>query len=293
MKHFMFFAITIVFVNKALSQLSFGFNYILARDAVIVKHVFKNSPAEKAGVKPEDWIISINGIRMDTVNDTKKTAILLNAPVKTVFILGELDDEGELWAGRTVSITREDKSLFLKKCHEGNCLNGTGRYLDAEGAEYTGSFKDGKKEGKGKSVTWDGFTYDGDWKNNKKEGRGIYIYQPGSDVFLYHYWRYEGDWKNDMMNGKGKYVFHDSSHYSGDVKDNMRSGQGRLVLKDGTAYEGEWKSDKLNGKATVSFPNGDKRTGNFVDGLLEGEVTVYTKASGTTTTVTYKKGVTQ
>ena len=74
----------------------------------------KTVPLKRLELKPEDWIISINGIRMDTANDTSKTAILLNAPVKTEFVLGEYDEEGDLWADRTVSITKEDKSLFSK-----------------------------------------------------------------------------------------------------------------------------------------------------------------------------------
>jgi len=295
MKCFVSFVICIVCTIHVYSQPSFGFTYRPLMEGVEVLKVFKNGPAEKAGLKAGDIITSVNNIRLDTLKAVKQTEVLLNAPVNSVFIIGEFGgDNGhsEVYKKGKISITKVDKTLFLNKCLEGNCADGTGTYIDLNGAVYTGSFKKSKKEGVGKLVTTNGSTYDGNWKDDKKDGKGNYTNKSSVPDHSQN-WNYDGEWSNDKMDGKGKFIYWDGSVYTGDVKDNLREGKGILVLKDGDVYEGDWKKDMLNGKGSISLPNGNKRSGNFVDSKLEGDVIVYTKATNVSTSVVYKNGMPQ
>lgn len=65
-------------------------------------------------------------------------------------------------------------------CIEGNCTNGTGKYL------------------------WpNGISYAGNWVNSSREGYGIYIFPNGD--------RYEGNFERNVPNGKGKYNYADGT----------------------------------------------------------------------------------
>lgn len=290
MKYLLSILILIVFENNSYAQLGFGFSYDHSIDGdeygdyhvYTVGKVFKKGPAEKAGLKTGDKIIRINGTITESLNETAMANVFKNSPVQNVIIIRRNKKKD------SVFITKADKSTYLNICLQGNCINGTGTFTDNDGSEYTGSFKNGKKEGKGKSVSANGYTYDGDWKDNKKEGWGKYSFKNTAFSFLYRDWTYEGQWKNDSMNGKGKFFFYDSSYYTGSVAANARSGYGKYVFKDSTTLEGEWKNNNMNGKGIKLLPNGDKLTGNFVNGKLEGEVIVYKKETNSTSTVIYK-----
>lgn len=43
-------------------------------------------------------------------------------------------------------------------------------------ANYTGTFKDGKRHGRGVYCYPNGDIYDGDWKKGKKQGWGVYTF---------------------------------------------------------------------------------------------------------------------
>ena len=58
------------------------------------------------------------------------------------------------------------------KCLEGDCINGTGKFLLAPGQIYEGKFKNGLPHGKGKLIM-DGVEGSGKWKNGKKNGKFI------------------------------------------------------------------------------------------------------------------------
>ena len=49
-------------------------------------------------------------------------------------------------------------------CVRGDCINGVGVYVDTNGDEYEGSFKEGKPHGEGKMTLPDGTIYEGKWK---------------------------------------------------------------------------------------------------------------------------------
>lgn len=93
----------------------------------------------------------------------------------------------------------EPKS-FSAKCLEGNCTNGKGTYIWADGSKYVGEWKNSKRHGFGKYYYTSGSIYEGNWSDDKKNGTGVlYIYEKGKFIG-----KYVGTWKNDQMHGEIK-----------------------------------------------------------------------------------------
>jgi hypothetical protein len=289
MKKYMF-VVLLLLTNRMTAQLSFGFTYTYALEGVEVEVVFKNSPAEKAGIKEGDLILLVNDTAMRMVPKERLANVFATAPVTSKFLLGYYGEDYEVYRGKTVTIIKEERSNFLNKCLEGNCINGTGKHIDMEGTVYEGSFKNSKRNGKGKSIAANNVLYDGEWKDNKRDGIGKAAYKVKGYDYSNKSWSYEGAWKNDMMEGTGKYVFGDGSYYTGQVKENKFEGKGLMYLKDSTLYEGEWKNSELNGSGIMIKKNGDTYTGTFVNNKLEGTVIVFTKATNTAIAREYKNG---
>ena len=110
------------------------------------------------------------------------------------------------------------------------------------GDEYTGEFKDGKRDGKGK-LSYHAFqTYVGEFKDDKRHGEGTFT-DEGLTEFTY-----TGQWKDDK-----------------------KSGLGVIKYKKGLKYSGEWKADKENGKGTLTLPNGKSYVGEFKNGVASFE----------------------
>ncbi|MCF6129559.1 PDZ domain-containing protein [Flavobacterium sp. AS60] len=292
MKSLIYFSLFFI-VSNIHAQLGFGFSYTHKeieeyegdyRNEYFIQYVFKKSPAEKAGLKAGDKIIKFHDSIVQFNNTLAFSNNLKDSPATVNIIISRNGVE------KTFTITKADRSTYLNICLEGNCTNGTGTFIDANGTTYKGPFKNKKKEGRGESVGVNGDSYVGDWKNDKREGKGTYISKLDPNHIVSTGWSYTGDWKEDAMTGKGKMTYN-GGFYEGDMLNNLKSGQGKLVTADKTVYEGNWNNDKLNGKGTMTQPNGDNLSGNFVSGKLEGEVTVYTKATNSTTTATYKYGI--
>lgn len=288
----MFFSIA----NHTVCQPGFGFTYTHheieeqegdIENVYTVEFVFKRSPAEMAGLKAGDRIIKLHDAIVFFTNPLAMSNRIKATPATIDLLISRKGIE------QKITMTKAERSTYLNVCLQGDCINGTGTFVDQEGATYTGPFKNKQREGFGKWVTPSGHTYDGYWKNDKKEGKGIYVYKTDPLKIAARGWIYEGDWKNDSMTGRGKINYGRGDIYSGGMVRNNRSGNGKMILADKTVYEGIWKDDKLNGKGSILLPNGDKRSGMFVDHKLDGEVLLYNKASNTTTTRFYNKGVPQ
>jgi hypothetical protein len=143
-------------------------------------------------------------------------------------------------------------------CVEGNCTNGIGKYRWANGAEYSGAFKDGAYEGKGTYAFPNGATYSGEWAANKKSGFGVYAWPDGKS--------YEGQWANDVKAGYGIFKWPDGTVYKGDFTANRRAGYGTYSWPNGASYEGEWVAGKKNGAGIYTFPDGNQVAGTWEGG---------------------------
>ena len=84
---------------------------------------------------------------------------------------------------------------LFSDCLIGNCSSGYGSAIFPKGDSYSGTWRNGKAEGKGILKYKDGGVYSGDWREGKADGHGIMVYTDGS--------KYEGGWKASLAHGRG------------------------------------------------------------------------------------------
>lgn len=78
----------------------------------------------------------------------------------------------------------------------GDCINGQGTYIWANGDKYIGEWKNDRKDGQGTYIWASGEKYTGEWKNDKRDGQGTYIQANGE--------KYVGKYQNDKpIKGQG------------------------------------------------------------------------------------------
>lgn len=82
-----------------------------------------------------------------------------------------------LWQNGEYLGTKEDQSR--KACISGNCENGEGTYVYADGSKYIGEFKAGAADGQGICYYSNGNKYTGFWKANSFNGEGIMYFANG------------------------------------------------------------------------------------------------------------------
>ena len=158
-------------------------------------------------------------------------------------------------------ITEEEKNSILRtylklneapvkgKCSEGDCVNGTGTYVDDEGNTYVGRFRDGKYEDDGQLTYVSGDIFKGVFTAGKVYGDGTYTKEDKSS--------YTGSWIE---------VPDTNNETFGDI--NPREGNGDFVViypTDGGdyKYEGEINLNGLNGKGVFTFPDETNYSGTF------------------------------
>lgn len=95
-------------------------------------------------------------------------------------------------------------------CTTGDCDNGKGRFVYANGDRYIGEFKDGKRH-----------------------GRGIYHYANGNI--------YQGQFVEDKRHGYGTFRWTNGDTFIGEYKDNERDGEGTYTYVNGKKEEGIWQ----------------------------------------------------
>jgi hypothetical protein len=122
-------------------------------------------------------------------------------------------------------------------CVYGNCENGKGTYVYANGFTYEGSFLHGVREGRGMLKGSDGSWYDGMWVNDKFQGQGTYMWPNGA--------KYIGAWDNGIQNGYGIYFYNNGDKYTGYFKDNLFEGKGQYTWVDGTSQDGIYEKGVL------------------------------------------------
>lgn len=99
------------------------------------------------------------------------------------------------------------------QCTSGDCENGFGTYVFPDGNTYTGSWKNGKRDGKG-TFTWSkGDVYTGDWVADEKMGSGINNYAGGQ--------KYVGKMYNGVLEGEGTYLLASGYYMKGIFKNNI------------------------------------------------------------------------
>jgi hypothetical protein len=79
-------------------------------------------------------------------------------------------------------------------CISGDCTNGYGKYVWANGERYEGNWLDGLRNGLGTNYFSDGEIFSGNWKNDKRNGYGEQTETDGT--------KKGGFWKDDVYIGK-------------------------------------------------------------------------------------------
>ena len=198
------------------------------------------------------------------------------------FYFGEFNDEGiingvgikiiktnNIYKGEFSNGKYHGKGLYIKN---GSSIFGDWEYGEIKGNviykinskfEYTGNFKNYKKNGFGTEKYPDGSQYEGNFINNKKCGQGIFNF-PNKEY-------YDGNFENDLYNGEGQYVWGENNRkFIGEFKRGKIEGKGTYIYEDGTIFKGTFSDAKKNGEGCIEFPNGNKYFGNWLNDELYG-----------------------
>ena len=148
----------------------FGFSYYTnEEDSVIVTKVFKNSPADKAGLKVGDFLNFINDIPLSFKKKELLTKVLSDAPA--------MNNELRFYRAPDVKKTNLNKaplSSFEFSCISGNCSNGDCVVESTFGYTIKGKCSTNAISGTAECYYNDGaLYYKGNLLNNKFDGNGI------------------------------------------------------------------------------------------------------------------------
>ncbi|MFM9948377.1 MAG: caspase family protein [Saprospiraceae bacterium] len=176
-------------------------------------------------------------------------------------------------------------NLAEAQCLSGNCQNGNGVFLQANGDRYIGQFKDGKIQGTGSCFYTDGSRYQGEWEAGLPHGKGARVARDGS--------RQEGEWRKgkfvrtlemeliqkgitdksqtgcisgDCINGKGIHIYGSGAVYIGEFLNGEIHGIGACYYPDGSKYQGEWVHRYPEGRGTKTYADKTARTGAWKKG---------------------------
>lgn len=111
-------------------------------------------------------------------------------------------------------------------CVEGDCQNGEGIYVYADGAVYKGAFQAGRKNGRGEMFYANGDVYKGPFEKGERQGFGTYTYANGD--------RYVGEFLEGRMKGMGAYRFADGATFKGTFQNDGAMGDGTFKDQEKT-----------------------------------------------------------
>ncbi|MBP7377201.1 MAG: hypothetical protein KA956_12065 [Pyrinomonadaceae bacterium] len=213
----------------------------------------------------------------NTISGTWKDGVSPNAPAPKPTpstTTGQMTFEGGAKYDDAVPTAKPIASTTTK-CLSGNCLNGFGKYLFANGNTYEGYFVNGRGSGKGKVINTDGSSYVGDFVNGKMEGRGIFLSANGNT--------YDGMWVNNVRSGQAAQTVKKSGEvYVGQFANDKRNGKGKVTYTNGDTYDGDWVNNLREGQATYTFKNGSYYIGGFVNDKQHGTGKQFNKLAGIT-----------
>lgn len=158
-------------------------------------------------------------------------------------------------------------------CVDGNCENGNGTYLSANGAIYVGQFRDGEIHGQGICTYADGSRYEGQWSHRYPEGFGTKRWADGRE--------FSGQWRRGQPQTRGGIFLYPNQPItaadggfvpqSGCIKGDCENGRGVYAYADGSRYEGTFLLGQPHGSGIFFYPNGDRYEGQFAYGLPHGQ----------------------
>lgn len=157
----------------------------------------------------------------------------------------------------TQTLTLADGSKFVGKV-DGSKQTGT--LTKPNGDVYTGTFMDGKLEGKGTLKTASGNSYDGNFAGGQPSGSGTMKYANGST--------YTGSWADGQRSGSGTVNYANGDQFSGSFAADLRDGSGTYTWANGTTYRGTWKAGEARKGGTYSYTDAGVKEGLSAGGNL-------------------------
>ena len=157
----------------------------------------------------------------------------------------------------TQTLTLADGSKFVGKV-DGSKQTGT--LTKSNGDVYTGTFTDGKLEGKGTLKTASGNSYDGNFAGGQPSGSGTMKYANGST--------YTGSWADGQRSGSGTVNYANGDQFSGSFSADLRDGSGTYTWANGTTYRGTWKAGQARKGGTYSYTDAGVKEGLSAGGNL-------------------------
>lgn len=155
------------------------------------------------------------------------------------------------------TLTLADGSKFVGKV-DGSKQTGT--LTKPNGDVYTGTFTDGKLEGKGTLKTASGNSYDGNFAGGQPSGSGTMKYANGST--------YTGSWADGQRSGSGTVNYANGDQFSGSFAADLRDGSGTYTWANGTTYRGTWKAGEARKGGTYSYTDAGVKEGLSAGGNL-------------------------
>ena len=92
------------------------------------------------------------------------------------------------------------------------------------------------RDGNGRAVFANGDMYAGEWARGLMHGRGVYTYKSGIV--------YRGEFSRGRIDGRGTAHYPDGAIYAGEWAGNRKHGEGQLVLPSGKTIRGRWSEGR-------------------------------------------------
>ncbi|TNV74185.1 hypothetical protein FGO68_gene16424 [Halteria grandinella] len=162
-------------------------------------------------------------------------------------------DSGDIYIGQWLNDMAHGRGTYYHAnsgaVYEGEWISdkqhGYGCERWPDGTEYTGSFQNGKKNGRGKMtfcepVTRELQSYEGDFVENQIQGFGILTYHQSSKKLSY-----EGQWVANQKHGQGVLMYKNGQRFEGTFAYDKKHGQGQIIMVNNEIIEGEWSQGKF------------------------------------------------
>ncbi len=166
------------------------------------------------------------------------------------------------------------------RCVSGDCENGFGVYLFADGRKVIGKFENNRIVNYTICYFPNGDKYIGQWKFQTPNGNGILytdktkqegIWLDGAFIGATRGIGDKGCIAGNCENGRGTYVYPDNTLYEGNFVSSMANGYGICYYVDGDIYAGEWKEHRFEGEGTMYYSSGQIVRGQWSGGYYMAE----------------------
>jgi len=122
-----------------------------------------------------------------------------------------------------------------------------GTFIQPNGQQYAGEFRNGRYDGQGTYAFSNGGIYVGQFRDGQQNGYGTLTLPNGGE--------YVGEFSGGLRNGRGTMTFPTGERYIGEFSGGLRNGQGAFFSSDRRLLQnGVWRSDSFVEANTLPTP---------------------------------------